>query len=49
MNIFKNFNPHLSGRLMDSIIPKYPKLQINLFTDNLKEVEYNFIKSKYFL
>ncbi len=40
MNIFKNFNPHLSGRLMDGIIPKYPKLQINLFTDNLKEVEY---------
>ena len=40
MNIFKNFNPHLSGRLMDGIIPKYPKIQINLFTDNIKEVEY---------
>ena len=40
MNVFKNFNPHLSGRLMDGIIPKYPKIQINLFTDNLKEVEY---------
>lgn len=40
MNIFKNFNPHLSGRLINGIIPKYPKIQINLFTDNIKEVEY---------
>jgi len=49
MNVFKNFNPHLSGRLMDGIIPKYPKIQINLFTDNLKEVEYILLNQTYCL
>lgn len=40
MTFFKDFNPHLSGQLLEGLIPKFPKIQINLFTDNLKEVEY---------
>lgn len=40
MNIFKDFNPHLSGNLLDGVVPRYPKIQINLFSDNLKEIEY---------
>ena len=40
MELFKNFNPHLLGQLIDGLIPKYPILQINLYTDNMKEIEY---------
>ena len=40
MDLFKDFNPHLTGQLLDGLIPKFPKIQISLFTDNLKEVEY---------
>ena len=40
MTIFRDFNPHLTGQLLEGLIPKFPKIQINLFTDNLKEVEY---------
>tara|TARA_B100000780_G_C21111975_1_gene449451 strand:+ start:930 stop:1550 length:621 start_codon:yes stop_codon:yes gene_type:complete len=40
MELFKNFNPHLIGQLIDGLIPKYPVLQINLYTDNMKEIEY---------
>ena len=40
MNIFKDFNPHLSGNLLDGVVPRYPKIQINLFSNNLKEIEY---------
>jgi hypothetical protein len=40
MTLFKEFNPHLTGQLLEGLIPKFPKIQINLFTDNLKEVEY---------
>ena len=40
MVLFKDFNPHLTGQLLEGLIPKFPKIQINLFTDNLKEVEY---------
>lgn len=40
MEIFKSFNPHLVGQLIDGLIPKYPIIQINLYTDNMKEIEY---------
>ena len=40
MVLFEDFNPHLTGQLLEGLIPKFPKVQINLFTDNLKEVEY---------
>ena len=40
MELFKKFRPHLVGQLIDGLIPKYPILQINLYTDNMKEIEY---------
>ena len=40
MKLFKEFNPHLAGQLLEGLIPKFLKIQINLFTDNIKEVEY---------
>ena len=40
MELFKKFNPHLVGQLIDGLIPKYPILQINLYTENMKEIEY---------
>ena len=40
MELFNNFNPHLIGQLIDGLIPKYPIIQINLYTDNMKEIEY---------
>tara|TARA_B100000768_G_C11266793_1_gene371497 strand:- start:427 stop:1029 length:603 start_codon:yes stop_codon:yes gene_type:complete len=40
MTLFKDFNPHLTGQLLDGLIPRFPKIQISLFTDNMKEVEY---------
>jgi len=40
MELFKKFNPHLLGQLIDGLVPKYPILQINLYTDNMKEIEY---------
>lgn len=46
MELFKNFNPHLVGQLTDGLIPKYPILQINLYTDNMKEIEYLLLNNK---
>ena len=40
MELVKKFNPHLLGQLIDGLIPKYPILKINLYTDNMKEIEY---------
>lgn len=40
MKLFQDFNPHLTGQLLEGLIPKFPKIQISLFTDNIKEVEY---------
>ena len=30
MTLFKDFNPHLTGQLLEGLIPKFPKIQINL-------------------
>ena len=43
MILFEDFNPHLTGQLLEGLIPKFPKIQINLFTDNIKEVEYTLL------
>ena len=45
MVIFEDFNPHLTGQLLEGLIPKFPKIQINLFTDNIKEVEYTLLNN----
>ena len=46
MSIFKNFKPHLMNQLSQGIIPKFPEIKINLFTDNLKDVEYVLLNSE---
>ena len=46
MNIFKNFKPHLMNQLSEGIIPKFPEIKINLFADNLKDVEYVLLNSE---
>ena len=45
MILFEEFNPHLTGQLLEGLIPKFPKIQINLFTDNIKEVEYTLLNN----
>ena len=45
MVLFEDFNPHLTGQLLEGLIPKFPKIQINLFTDNIKEVEYTLLNN----
>tara|TARA_B100000795_G_scaffold15920_1_gene10702 strand:- start:339 stop:980 length:642 start_codon:yes stop_codon:yes gene_type:complete len=45
MILFEIFNPHLTGQLLEGLIPKFPKIQINLFTDNIKEVEYTLLNN----
>ena len=46
MNIFENFKPHLMNQLSQGIIPKFPEIKINLFADNLKDVEYVLLNSE---
>ena len=46
MNIFKNFKPHLMNQLSQGIIPKFPEIKINLFADNLKDIEYVLLNTE---
>jgi len=46
MSIFKNFKPHLMNHLSQGVIPKFPEIKINLFADNLKDVEYVLLNSQ---
>jgi hypothetical protein len=46
MSIFKNFKPHLMNQLSQGIIPKFPEIKINLFADNLKDVDYVLLNSE---
>ena len=46
MHIFKNFKPHLMNQLSQGIIPKFPEIKINLFADNLKDIEYVLLNSE---
>ena len=46
MSIFKSFKPHLMDQLSQGIIPKFPEIKINLFADNLKDVEYVLLNSE---
>ena len=45
MILFEIFNPHLTGQLLEGLIPRFPKIKINLFTDNIKEVEYTLLNN----
>ena len=45
MLLFEDFHPHLTGQLLEGLIPKFPKIQISLYTDNIKEVEYTLLNN----
>ena len=48
MDLFKGFKPHLMNELTKGIIPKFPEIKINLFADNIKDIEYVLLNSEIF-
>ena len=46
MDLFKAFKPHLMNELTKGIIPKFPEIKINLFADNIKDIEYVLLNSE---
>ena len=46
MDLFKGFKPHLMNELTKGIIPKFPEIKINLFADNIKDIEYVLLNSE---
>lgn len=40
MGLFKGFNPFFLSQITEGLVPKYPTININIFTDNMKEIEY---------
>ena len=40
MAFFADFNPYCVTQIFEGLLPKYPIIQINLFSDNMKEIEY---------
>ena len=40
MGLFSNFKPFFLSQITEGLVPKYPTININLFTDNIKEIEY---------
>jgi hypothetical protein len=40
MILLERFKPFISNQFLEGIITKYPVIEINLFTDDIKEIEY---------
>ena len=40
MRLFERYKPFISNQFLEGIITKYPIIEINLFTDDIKEIEY---------
>ena len=40
MELFHKFNPYFLSQITQGLVPKYPTININIFTDNMKEIEY---------
>ena len=40
MILFEHYKPFISNQFLEGIITKYPIIEINLFTDDIKEIEY---------
>ena len=40
MLLFERYKPFISNQFLEGIITKYPIIEINLFTDDIKEIEY---------
>ena len=40
MTLFERHKPFMSNQFLDGIVTKYPVIEINIFTDDVKEIEY---------
>ena len=40
MLLFERYKPYISNQFLEGIITKYPIIEINIFTDDIKEIEY---------
>ena len=40
MILFERYKPFISNQFLEGIITRYPIIEINLFTDDIKEIEY---------
>jgi len=40
MTLFERYKPFISNQFLEGIVTKYPVIEINIFTDDVKEIEY---------
>jgi hypothetical protein len=46
MKKLKTFNPHLTGGVLDGTAGRYPTIQIQIYADSMKEVEFFLLNHK---
>ena len=46
MRLFKEFNPHAPSQILEGYISKYPTIEINLYHDDIKAIEYVFLNNQ---
>jgi len=46
MRLFKEFNPHAPSQILEGYISKYPTIEINLYHDDIKAVEYILLNNQ---
>ena len=46
MKLFKEFNPHAPSQILEGYISKYPTIEINLYHDDIKAVEYILLNNQ---
>ena len=44
--MFAEFNPHAPSQILDGYISKYPIIEINLYHDDLKSIEYILLNNQ---
>ena len=47
MSLFSEFNPLFISQITEGLVPKYPTVNINMFTDNMKEIEYILLNNNF--
>ena len=46
MKLFEEFNPHAPSQILEGYISKYPTIEINLYHDDIKAVEYILLNNQ---
>ena len=46
MKLFEEFNPHAPSHILEGYISKYPTIEINLFHDDIKAIEYILLNNQ---